>query len=123
MPWYAAHIIEARKRVDGIGNINIMENIHLIKSENPESALILAEKIRDNLNFQDATEEIDGVKSVKFGVHVRKLIAALEGLDSEELLNNNVLDSEITYQEYELESDKDLEDLISGQPVDVKFFD
>jgi len=132
MTWYAAHIIQCAKFLDGVQDkYPCYENIVLVEAESPDRAREEAIKIgrTDYDTYQGSSDEKqrswwEGRPVEWVFAGIRKLIACtnmsgeLSGLDPEFRPNHG---TEITYSQLEVDSEDALNKLISGDGVVVLY--
>jgi hypothetical protein len=117
MTWYAAHLIEYFKlRDESQDHYKAWENIVLIQADSSDEAFDKAEAIgKENYDDMDDTLRFGDkpAKSVFGGI--RKLV---ECRDSELHPGHG---TEVTYFEFELDSEETLKKLIDGESVTVEY--
>jgi uncharacterized protein DUF4288 len=119
MTWYAAHLIEYFKLIDAPQDrYPVFENVVLIKADSRDEAFEKAEKIgkRDyDDGDSDSGTTIDGQPArVVFG-GVRVIV---ECRDSEKRPGHG---TEVTYSEFEVKGENNLQKLIQGDTVRVVY--
>lgn len=123
MTWFAAHALIAIRRIDSVGPISIYENVLLLEADSSEQAKALAAKLTEAEVAIDDGLTINGVVAVRKFAGVRKVISVSnpDPLDLDK--DRPVSGTEITYSEYEVESEAVLQRLAAGEAVDVRYVD
>jgi len=123
MTWFAAHALVAMKRVDSIGPIHVYENVFLVEAEDADHARTLAtEMARAEVEVEDGLT-VDGVAVARSLAGIRKVVSISnpEPLDLD--MDRPVSGTEITYSEYQVESEDALLKLAAGEAVTVRYVD
>lgn len=123
MTWYAVHALVAMRRTDSIGPISVYENVFLVEAKDSNDA---AAQGRSMAKVESAVEDdltIDGVPAVRSFAGIRKVITISnpEPLDLDQ--DRPVSGTEITYSEYEIDSEEELQKLAAGELVAVRYVD
>ena len=123
MTWYAVHALVAMKRVDSVGPISVYENIFLVEAKDSNDAVSLGQSMaKVEADIEDDLT-IDGVQAVRSFAGIRKVITISnpEPLDLDQ--DRPVSGTEITYSEYEVDSEDELRKLAAGEQVTVRYVD
>ena len=123
MTWFAAHALVAMRRVDSIGPIHVYENIFLVEAQDAGRAKVLAEEMASAEVEADDGLVIDGVAVFRSLAGIRKVISVSNPapLDLDE--DRPVSGTEITYSEFEVDSEDALRRLAAGEAVYVRYVD
>ena len=111
------------KRVDSIGPIHVYENVFLVEAEDADHARTLAtEMARAEVEVEDGLT-VDGVAVARSLAGIRKVVSISnpEPLDLD--MDRPVSGTEITYSEYQVESEDALLKLAAGEAVTVRYVD
>ena len=120
MKWYAAHIINAMRRRDGVGAITVFENVYLIKAKSDGEAQEKAKQIANSEIVADSSLEINGMPADQIRCVVRKVVS-ISNPDPPQYEKRPYHGSEITYLEYEIDNVKTIDHLIANEMVDIRF--
>jgi hypothetical protein len=118
--WYCAHAIFYLK-TESQGSVLVHENVYLVRSDDPESALADAIRIargNEDLN-DDGHLELNGAKAQYRFAGIRKLIEV--ETSPETAAGKLPSGSEVTYSVFEVDSLAEVELLASGEMTDVLY--
>jgi hypothetical protein len=123
MTWFAAHALVAMRRIDSVGPIHVYENVYLVEAEDSERAKVLAmEMARAEVEVDDGLT-IDGVSVTRSLAGVRKVISVSNPDPLDLDADRPVSGTEITYSEFEVDSEDALRRLAVGASVAVRYVD
>lgn len=123
MTWFAVHTVITVQRVDQLGPISIYENIFLVQTTNSSQAKLEGERLVKPEVDSDDDLTIDGFPAKRAFAGIRKVVNVSnpEPLD----LDNDrpVSGTEITYSEFEVDTEDDVIKFVSGQELLIKCVD
>ena len=121
MPWYAANIIMFVRFKDGVqDSYPVYENIVLIHADSPETAWASAEDIgRQAEGDANGSLKWNGRPAFEAFSGVRKVIEVDHSASEPRSIPAH--GSEISYSQFELDSDEALKQLIAGEPVLLRY--
>jgi hypothetical protein len=123
MTWFAVHTVITVQRVDQLGPISIYENIFLVQAANSSQAKLEGERLVKPEVDSDDDLTIDGFPAKRTFAGIRKVVNVSnpEPLD----LDNDrpVSGTEITYSEFEVDTEDDVIKFVSGQELLIKCVD
>jgi hypothetical protein len=123
MTWFAVHALVSMRRVDAVGPIHVYENVFLVEAEDAERAKELAvEMARPEAEADDAFS-VGGVSAVRSLGGVRKVISVSNPDPLDLDADRPASGTEITYSEFEVDSEDDLRKLAAGESVAVRYVD
>jgi hypothetical protein len=122
--WFAAHALIAMQRVDLQGPISVYENIFLVEASSHKHAKELAiEMAKPEAECNDQLT-VNGMEARCFLVGIRKTILISQPTSSDlDETSPPISGTEITYSEFEVESEEDLKKLATGDCVVVRYVD
>lgn len=131
MTWYAAHIVQYWKFLDGNqDSYPLYENIVLIEANDTDAAWEKAKQIGDNVyndNEGSSTATYNDRPAALVFAGIRKLVEcenmSSEGLDRADAGFRPTHGTEITYSEMEVDSRDALDKLLKGEQVSVMYQD
>lgn len=123
MTWYAVHALIALRKEDASSPIPVYENIFLVEAENVSKA----KNIGTAFAMQEVSVEdellVSGVPAKRDFLGIRKIVNVSnpEHMDLDQ--DRPVSGTEITYFEYEVDSNESLEKMVNGEPVWLRCVD
>lgn len=117
MTWYAVHTLVAMRRVDKVGPISVWENVYLIEAENGHDAYVLGKEAA--MPEPDDSLRINGVKATQSFAGIRKIINVSNPVHFDQDQDRPVSGTEITYSEFQFNSEDDLRKYAEGLPMQV----
>ena len=124
MTWYVASVIMSmRKKGRKRKKIPIYENFMLIEAENSDQALEKAVNIAKNEAAVNDDLRLNGKPAKMVFEGIRKLITISNPVDRDLDSVPPTTGTELTYSEYLIKTKKQLNNLISGKPVKIKYIE
>lgn len=122
MAWYIAHSVWAVKIIGKSNQIDIpvWENVFLIQAENPDDAYKLAEDVCREREPDIKEVTLDGEPAEHVFIGIRKINGKPEGSISEVMLKHG---EEITYSQFEVANESDIEKFVQGEEITLKYID
>lgn len=123
MTWFAVHALVALKKHAFSWPILVNENIFLVEAKSAEQATSEGSKMAMiEVSVEDGLS-IDDEPATRTFVGIRKVVAISnpEHLDLDQ--DQPVSGTEITYSEYEVNSEEDLQKLANGSSVFLRYVD
>lgn len=120
MAWYAAHEIEYFKYREGEQDVfPVWGNIYLIEADNIDNAWSKAKKFVKENDFDDETLKLNDkpAKSVSAGI---KKITEVKHYDEDGVLKSG---DEITWNEFNVFDEKDIQKILDGEYVNVEYIE
>ena len=122
MTWYAASILISTRKINNPGlPISVMENIVLVEASSHEEAACRATEVGKEYAIFDSTLTLDGEAALNQFVGIRKILT-IRNLGSDMDQEPPSTGSEISYSEFEVETEEDLQKLADGKEVEVRYF-
>ncbi len=121
MAWFAAHAITYFKLKSGVQDVfTVWENVILIEADDFESARIKADECakRDE-GDDDGSLTVDGQSATCVFSGIRKVLSVSHCLDDGKLNNGD----EITYSEFQVDSEQVVRDLADGKEVAINYYE
>lgn len=124
MTWYTASIIMSIRTIEPTQTeIPVYENFVLIEGKTPEEALRKAVEIGENEEKYNDDMTINDKPAKMVYEGIRKLIN-VSNPDQLDLDNDRPISgTELTYSQYVLENEEQLDDLINGRELLVKYIE
>lgn len=123
MTWFAVHALVAMRPIDSAGPINVYENVFLLEAEDSESARVLATQMaRPEAEANDGFT-INGDPAIRWLAGIRKVISVSNPDPLDLDADRPVSGTEITYSEFEVDSEDALRRLAAGEAVAVRYVD
>ncbi len=121
MTWFAAHSIVASRRVDSQGVISVYENIFLVEAPDAASASSKAAEMARREVDSDDSLTIDEAPAIRTFCGVRKVVAVSNPypLDLDE--DTPISGTELTYSKFEVSSEEDLQILVEGGELSLRY--
>ena len=123
MTWYAVHAVLLMRRIDLCGPISVYENIYLVQAANGSLARAEGENLIKPEIDADDKPAIDGIRAIREFVGIRKVVNVSnpEPLDIDK--DRPISGTEITYSEFEVDSENDVQKFMEGKPLVIKLID
>ncbi len=120
MAWFAVHQIEYFKYRQGKQDVfPVYENIYLFEAENSDEAREKAENFFKEVNFDDKTLTLEDKPAKSINAGIRKIVE-ITHWDEEGILKSK---DEITWNEFNVFDEKDIEKILKGEYVNVEYLE
>ncbi len=120
MTWYAASIIIVTKLRTGVQTeFPVSEDVYLVEAETDDEALQKATAIGASSVVDDPSLTLGGRPAQHHFAGVRKLITVMNPFPDEPDQGRPYHGTEVTYSQYTLENEGDIDKLVRGEPVSV----
>ena len=118
MSWFAAHEIEYFKVIKGKQDFfRVWENVYLIEAENSDEAWEKAERLSKEHQVDYKTSGINGQPAKSVVAGIRKIVEVSHWEEKGVLRHAD----EITYNEFNVSDERDVQKMMNGEPVKVEF--
>jgi hypothetical protein len=119
MAWFAAHLICYFKYREGKQDVfPVWENVYLVEAEDSDSAWEKAEKLAEEMETDSETLELNDKPAQYVYAGIRKLISVFHW--EEGILKHG---DEITYSEFNVFDEKDIQKLVDGEEVKIEYIE
>ncbi len=123
MAWYAAHVIISVKFREGPqGAIPVYENVFLVEGESDEQVRAKAEALGRADEVHDESRTWEGRPADMVFEGIRKVIE-IQSPPSMMEKNIPIDGSEVTYSNFQVESEEALQRLVNGEEVDIRYIE
>jgi len=121
MTWYAAHAIMYFKLKQGVQDrIPVWENVYLIEADSEKVAEDLATaRAKECEGDSQGTLLLAGKPATLAFAGIRKIVAVSHESDAGQLQSGD----EVTYSEFEVDSEAQVRQLISGDSVHIEYIE
>jgi hypothetical protein len=123
MTWYAVHAVVSSRRRDGVGRFSVSENIFLVEADSAQNAHNLGAKFAEVEAHLDDGLTLDDAPAIRKLQGIRKVVQVSNPEPLNLDLDRPVSGTELSYLEFEVDSESELDSFMCGDELSLRWLD